>query len=264
MTDPIQTLDFHGYAMERRDDGGLTRLLVAPKGEPARDAEGRPLWYWNVRFWGAFPFVDLGLLARGWHVAHVTVDELYGSPESMRRMDALYDEMVSRGFSRRVALVGMSRGGLDSTLWAVRHPERVSTLHLDNPVLTIRSWPCCAGASRGSDPEAWARCKAAWGFADDAEALAWRGNPLDAAVPALARGRVPVLLLVGTADDVVPPDENALPFAEALRAEGAELKVVEKPGAGHHPHGLEPPDELVDWVCAHAVASPLAPGGTGC
>lgn len=252
MPDQVQMLDFHGFATERRDGGGLTRLLVSPKAPPALDAEGRPLWYWNVRFWNAFPFVDLALLERGWHVAHVTVDELYGSPESMRRMDALYNEMVARGFSRRVALVGMSRGGLDSTLWAVRHPERVSTLHLDNPVLTFRSWPCGGGKSQGMDAAAWARCKAAWGFADDAAALAWRGTPLDVAAPALARGGVSVLLLVGTADTVVPPDENALPFAERLRAEGADFRLVEKPGAGHHPHGLEPPDELVEWICAHA------------
>ena len=154
MPDQIQMLDFHGYSMERRDGGGLTRLLVSPKGSPALDAEGRPRWYWKVHFWGAFPFVDLALLRLGWHVAHTTVDELYGGPECMRRMDALHDEMVARGFSPHPVLCGMSRGGLDTANWAVHRAGAPAAIVLDNPVLDLRSWPFCTGR--------WPLCAGRW------------------------------------------------------------------------------------------------------
>ena len=251
MPDQIQTLDFHGYAMERRDGGGLTRLLVSPKDAPALDAEGRPRWYWKVHFWGAFPFVDLALLRLGWHVAHTTVDELYGGPECMRRMDALHDEMVARGFSPHPVLCGMSRGGLDTANWAVHRAGAPAAIVLDNPVLDLRSWPFCAGRSAYPFPEGREAAKRCYGFRDDAEALAFRGSPLHAAVAPLAAARTPVLLVQALADTVVPPEENGLPFFERLRAAGGVCDKIEKPGADHHPHSLDPPDAIVDWIRAH-------------
>ena len=245
---------WNGYEMERRDpEPGVARLLVKPKeGTPvARDAEGRPLWYWKVHFWGAFPFVDLALLARGWHVAHTTVDELYGGPECMRRMDGLYDGMVSRGFSPHPVLCGMSRGGLDTANWAAHRSGAPAGIVLDNPLLDIRSWPLGAGASKGASAEGWENAKRAWGFRDDAEARAFAGNPLPAAVAPLAAARTPVLLVQALADTVVPPEENGLPFFEALRAAGGVCEKIEKPGADHHPHSLDPPDRIVDFVARH-------------
>jgi pimeloyl-ACP methyl ester carboxylesterase len=245
---------WNGYAMERSDpEPGVARILVKPKaGTPvARDAEGRPLWYWKVHFWGAFPFVDLALLARGWHVAHTTVDELYGGPECMRRMDGLHAEMVARGFSPRPVLCGMSRGGLDAANWAVHRPGVPAAVVLDNPVLDFRSWPLGAGARRHCWSEGWEHVKRAWGFRDDAEAMAFGGNPLPAAVAPLAAARTPVLLVQALADTVVPPEENGLPFFEALRAAGGVCGKIEKPGADHHPHSLDPPDRIVDFIERH-------------
>ena len=215
----MSTSLWNGYEMERSDpEPGVARLLVRPKAAPATDAEGRPLWYWKVHFWGAFPFVDLALLARGWHVAHTTVDELYGGPECMRRMDGLYEAMVARGFSRRPVLCGMSRGGLDTANWAAHR----------------------AGAPAG--------IRRAWGLRDDVEAMAFGGSPLPAAVAPIAAARTPVLLVQALADTVVPPEENGLPFLEALRAAGGVCETIEKPGADHHPHSLDPPDRIVGWI----------------
>ena len=245
---------WNGYEMERTDpEPGVARLLVKPKaGTPvARDAERRPLWYWKVHFWGAFPFVDLALLARGWHVAHASVDELYGGPECMRRMDGLYDAMVARGFSPHPVLCGMSRGGLDTANWAAHRAGAPAAIVLDNPVLDIRSWPLGAGASKGASAEGWENAKRAWGFRDDAEARAFAGNPLPAAVAPLAAARTPVLLVQALADTVVPPEENGLPFFEALRAAGGVCEKIEKPGADHHPHSLDPPDAILAFLDRH-------------
>lgn len=254
---------WNGFELERTDpEPGVARLLVRPRpgGPVARDAEGRPLWYWKVHFWGAFPFVDRALLARGWHVAHTTVDELYGGPECMRRMDALHAEMVARGFSPRPVLCGMSRGGLDTANWAARHPGAPAAIILDNPLLDIRSWPFGAGASKGGTAENRENAKRAWGLRDEAEVLAFAGNPLPAAVAPLAAARTPVLLVQSLADTVVPPEENGLPFFEALHEAGGDVEKIEKPGADHHPHSLDPPDRIVAWIESR-VRGAVSPGG---
>ena len=253
----METTLWNGFRMERTDpEPGVARLLVAPAPETpvARDADGRPLWYWKVHFWGAFPFVDLALLARGWHVAHATVDELYGGPECMRRMDGLYDEMVSRGFSRRPVLCGMSRGGLDAANWAVHRAGAPAAVVLDNPVLDMRSWPLGAGASKGASPEGWGNARRAWGLREGDEAGALAASPLRTAVAPLAAARTPVLLVQALADSVVPPEENGLPFFEALRAAGGVCEMIRKPGADHHPHSLDPPDRIVEFIERHALA----------
>ena len=250
----METSLWNGYEMERTDpEPGVARLLVRPKAETpvARDAEGRPLWYWKVHFWGAFPFVDLALLARGWHVAHTTVDELYGNAECMRRMDALHGEMVARGFSPRPVLCGMSRGGLDTANWAVRRAGVPAAIVLDNPVLDMRSWPLGAGRPESRSPWCLGNALRAWGFRDDAEARAFGGNPVDAAPAPLAAARTPVLLVQALADATVPPGENGLPFFERLRAAGGVCEKIEKPGADHHPHSLDPPDRIVDFIERH-------------
>ena len=63
--------------------------------------------------------------------------------------------------------------------------------------------------------------------------------PLDRLEP-LARARVPVMLVLGAADDVVPPAENGEALAARYRELGGPVQIWRKPGAGHHPHGLDP------------------------
>ncbi len=246
---------WYGFALEREDpEPGVARLLVKPSPDTpvALDSEGRPRWYWKVHFWGAFPFVDLALLKRGWHVAHTTVDELYGGPECMRRMDALYAQMVARGFSRHPVLCGMSRGGLDVTGWAVHRQCVPAALILDNPVLDMDSWPLGHGRSKAPSPECVENAMRAWGANGDLMALV-RHSPIHSAVAPLADARTPVLLVQSLTDTVVPPEENGLPFLKALRAAGGVCEIIEKPGVDHHPHSLDPPDAILGFIDRHLI-----------
>jgi len=56
----------------------------------------------------------------------------------------------------------------------------------------------------------------------------------------------------GDADNVVPADENSLlmekRYNAALPEGGIPMKMVSKAGVGHHPHGLEDPAPLVEFV----------------
>ena len=166
----------------------------------------------------------------------------------MRRYELLYDEMVKRGFSKRPAMVGMSRGGIDVVNWAVSHPDRLSCIYLDNPVLDVFSWPLGRGASRGPSRECFENFKRSWGLSTEEEALAFDKNPIDAAAEPLAKAKIPILIVQGDADTLVPKAENSDIFVERLRAAGGKPVVFHKPGCDHHPHSLNPPGPIVDFI----------------
>ncbi|MCK9641357.1 MAG: hypothetical protein M0R39_15740 [Prolixibacteraceae bacterium] len=54
----------------------------------------------------------------------------------------------------------------------------------------------------------------------------------------------PMLHVVGDVDDVVPFSENTPLFEQKIRKE----QVIHKPGVGLHPHSLQNPQPIVDFV----------------
>lgn len=237
--------DFGGYA--RYDftlpGAGCGAVIVVPQ----QAAEGRP-WIWRARFFGHEPELDLQLLDRGWHLVYCDVADLYGGPEAMRRWDAAYDFMAGKvGLSNKVVLEGMSRGGLPIFNWAARHPERVAAIYGDNPVCDFRTWPGGNGGKR-SDAD-WVRLLKAWNLDETAAATA---EQVVGRLEPIAAAKIPVALVLGTADEVVPPAANGEPVAKRYAELGGTVKVWRKPGAVHHPHGLHPPDALRRFLMAAA------------
>jgi pimeloyl-ACP methyl ester carboxylesterase len=91
-----------------------------------------------------------------------------------------------------------------------------------------------------------AACLKAYGFTD-AEALEYRGNPIDGLGP-LVKAGVPLIHVVGDADTVVPVSENTAILEARYRRLGGTIKVIHKPGVGHHPHSLKDPRLLLDFT----------------
>jgi hypothetical protein len=89
-------------------------------------------------------------------------------------------------------------------------------------------------------------------FRDGTEALAYRGNPIDRLEP-LARAKIAIIHVIGDADDTVPVAENTAIVEVLYRKLGGEIRVNHKPGVGHHPHGLEDPSPVVEWVKRHTL-----------
>lgn len=237
---------WQGYRQLRFQLAGRDAWLV----EPREAAEGKP-WIWRMEFFGHEPQADLALLARGFHVAYLDLQNLYGGPPAMEAMDQFHDAMVrERGLAPRVVLEGFSRGGLFSLNWGTRHPERVACIYNDAPVCDMRSWPGGLGNGPGSKDD-WQRCLTVYGLSE-AAAKEYPGHPVDHTGP-LARGRVPLLHVCGDADEVVPFAENTRLFAERLRAQGGSIFVIAKPGVKHHPHSLVNPAAIVNFVLAHTV-----------
>ena len=194
------------------------------------------------------------LVARGFHHAFLDVGNTFGSPAAVAKLARFHDELVRRGLSPRPALIGISRGSLYAHRFAADHPDKVSVIYGDAGVCDIRSWPGGVAAGRKGKGSAgdWAEVKKLYGFADDGAALAWTGNPVDTLAP-LAKAGVALIHVVGDADDVVPPEENGLVVAERYRALGGTVELIHKPGIGHHPHGLDDPSPVVEFVIRHAA-----------
>ena len=241
------TASWHGYTRRDLSVNDHALIVVAPDAAAA----GRP-WIWRARFFGHEPQADLELLRRGFHLVYCDVADLYANDQSLDAWDAAYDKVTAEfELAPRAALEGMSRGGLMIYRWAARHPERVACIYGDAPVCDIRSWPGGKGTGKG-DGGAWATCLRALGL-DEATAADWRGNPIDVLAP-IAAAHIPLLHVCGEADDVVPVAENTDVLAARYRALGGDIDVIRKPGVGHHPHSLQDPQPIVDFVLRHTLS----------
>jgi len=212
---------------------------------PRTTAEGKP-WIWRARFFGHQPQADLALLAKGFHLVYIDVGGLFGSPKAVAHWNAFYRYLTEQhGFAKKAALEGMSRGGLIIFNWAAANPDKVACIYADAPVCDFKSWPGGKGKGRGS-PGDWLACLRVYGLTED-EALAYRHNPIDNLRP-LATAGVPLLHVCGDADTVVPIEENTRIVEQRYKQLGGQITVIAKKGVGHHPHSLEDPTPIVQFV----------------
>ena len=209
-------------------------------------------WIWRARFFDAWPAVDLALLAEGFHVAHTDVADLFGNHDALERWDRFYDLLVNTlHLHPRPILEGFSRGGLIVYNWGGTHPDRVGCIYADAPVCDIRSWPGGKGCGDGS-PDAWNTCLKAYGIADAPERDVPKG-PLDSLSP-LAQAGIPIIHVCGDADTTVPYAENTGKLENIYRKIGGSITVIRKPACGHHPHSLQDPSRIVNFILRNRLA----------
>jgi len=137
----------------------------------------------------------------------------------------------------------MSCGGMQAVYFAAKYPQRVAALYLDAPVLNLLS--CPAGVGMAND-ELYNDFLKHTGVTKS-QLINFRNHPIDNLEPIL-ENRIPVYLVCGDSDDVVPYEENGKVLYERFTARGADISLILKPGCGHHPHGLEDNTPLLDFV----------------
>jgi hypothetical protein len=223
---------------------GRTAFLIA--GKTAPDAKSKP-WLWYAPALPRYPgpeerwmieqFRDAGIA-----VAGVDVGESYGSPDGRALFTALYDELTThRGMSRKPVLLGRSRGGLMTLCWAAENAEKVGGFAGIYPVCNLASFPGiekAAPAYRLTPPELTAH------LADH--------NPVDRAA-ALARAKVPLFVIHGDADKVVPLEANSALLKSRVEAAGGSMQLVVAKGQGHNMWtGFFQCEELVAFVKTNA------------
>lgn len=255
---PGQRSTWNGYDRFDFQVDGRPVLVVAPK----QPAPGRP-WVWHGEFFGHKPAPDIALLGNGFHIVYMRVPDMLGCPQAVEHWNAFYGELTEKyGFAKKAALVGLSRGGLYCYNWAAANPDKVACIYGDAPVCDFKSWPGGKGNGKGS-PRDWRLVLQCYGFVrrsgtpshiqSEAEALAYDKNPVDNLRP-LAEAKVPLLHVYGDADEVVPWDENTGVVADRYRKLGGSITLIVKPGVGHHPHGLDDPTPIVEFIARHASA----------
>ncbi|GEM_PF-439661 len=195
-------------------------------------------------------------LAAGVAVAGIDVGEAYGSPQSRTLMTALYTELTgNRGFATKVCLLGRSRGGLWVSSWAIANADKVAGIAGIYPVFDLRTYPGVARAARayGKTPQ-------------ELESGLKQFNPI-ARIDVLAKAKIPVFIIHGDADKVVPLKENSATLADRYKQAGNSdaMTLVVVKGQGHNLwSGFFRCQQLVDFAVRQAKAgtSPAKVGST--
>ncbi len=183
-------------------------------------------------------------LAAGVAVAGIDVGEAYGSPRGRELFSAFYQELTAkRGFASKPCLLGRSRGGLWVTSWACDHADQVAGIAGIYPVLDLRTYPGIAKAAP------------AYGLtADELAANLSANNPIER-VAVLAKAKVPVFLIHGDEDKIVPLKENSAELAARYEAAGEKdaVTLVIVKGQGHNFwEGFFRCPELIEFAIARA------------
>ncbi len=237
----VRTSLWFGYERQDFMVDGRACLLVIPK----TAAPGNP-WIWRTEFFGHEPQADIMLLGKGFNVAYMDVQNMYGAPVALDFMDKFYEYLTKeRALAPKTVLEGFSRGGLFAFNWAARNPGRVAALYVDAPVCDFKSWPAGRGKGRGSIDD-WERCKKVYGLTEE-QALAYRFNPVDNLAP-LAKAGIPILSVCGEIDGAVPIDENSRVVLERYTKLGGAMTLIAKPFCDHHPHSLKDPARIVNFI----------------
>ena len=242
---PGAVSDFHGYKTHTFVVDGCEAKVAEPK----TVAAGKP-WIWRAEFWDAFPAFDIALLERGYHLAYINVGNTHGAPDALKHWDPFYELLTQTyGFSKKPVLYGMSRGGLYVYRWTAENTDKVGVIVGDVPVCDFKIWPAAKGKGVGST-EDWRLLINDYHFANEAEALAYKGNPIDILEP-IAEAKIPIIHFVGNADVTVPIEENTDILRERYLALDGEFALVVRDKGGHHAGGPVDATPLATFVTAH-------------
>ena len=206
---------------------------------PTNPLPGNPIC-WRTEFFGGFDSVDVEMLKRGWHLCYHRVSDMYGCDESLEMMHEFQDFICQTfGINNKAVLFGFSRGGLYAVNYAAKYTDRVSGLYLDAPVCDIRSWPCSNLESREAKG-----CLDCYRLTPET-LKTFNNNPIDKVSDVI---NLPVIIVAGDSDHVVPYDKNGQIFADRFKSLGGKIKTIVKPGCDHHPHSLENPVSVADFI----------------
>ncbi len=237
----IQDEIFTEYIINEFSFRGHEAKIVIP-----HEKNNNANWIWRARFWGHEPQVDKALLEKGFHVAYIDVADLFGNQEAVELWNDFYRFCVDEyNLNSKVVLEGMSRGGLIIYNWASKNTEKVFCIYADAPVCDIKSWPGGLYKGKGSSQD-WEKCLKEYDL-DKESVLDFKGIPIYTCVN-VAKAKIPVLHVCGDSDKVVPYEENTGLLVKNFEEAGGKIELIIKKDVGHHPHCLENPKPIVDFI----------------
>ena len=213
--------------------------------EPEKPAAGAP-WVWCMEWPTAFQDRTgvKALLEAGYR--WVTFNPASGGRTRVVAGNQ-NDEMVARrnrfqkflvaelGLEPKCGLIGMSWGGFYSVRYASTYPECVKAMFLDAPLLDFSTLA-------KFKENGWKQLQAY--YPQITSDYVGADDPLQPVAAAraerIAKAGIPVWIIYGAADTVVPAASNCLRFAAAYEKAGGHLRLWRDNLRGHHPHGMEP------------------------
>ena len=218
---------------------------------PAEEASGaRQPWIWYApTFLGkdGYPnhihdWIFSRVRSQGYWIAGCDIGESFGNLAGRAAYTKFYDYVVARyHLSAKPCLFAQSRGGLMLFNWAADHPQNVGCIVGVYPVCNILSWPSrlekVVKAYNMSEGELRKQLD--------------RYNPVDRLWP-LAQRNVPIFLIHGDSDKVVPLESNSRELADRYRKLSGSVQLVVVKGIGHaeRPEFFESKD-VVDFLLDH-------------
>lgn len=236
--DYIET-EWRGYKCLEFDFKNRKARLVCPK----EKCEGNK-WLLKTEYFGAFPTFELEMLKAGFHIAYV---------ENKTRWHDATDDDVKEAFCaflqekfglyEKCLPVGMSCGGMHAVYFAAKYPNRIAGLYLDAPVLNLLSCPAGIGEAGDGMYEEFVRDTGL----TKPDLINYRNHPIDCKEE-LIKNQIPIFLIAGDSDKVVPYVENGKVLYEYYEEHDGDITQIVKKGCDHHPHGLEDNTPLVEFV----------------
>jgi pimeloyl-ACP methyl ester carboxylesterase len=231
--------DFHGFKQIEFEFDYKKAILVFPK-TPRKDKK----WCFKTEYFGAFPSFQIEMLEKGYYVANIQ-NETRWCLESDTERQANFAEFLHTefGLCEKFMTIGMSCGGMQSVYLAAKHPEHVAAIYIDAPVINYLSCPCGVG---DADDAAYKEFVNATGLTIK-DLINYRKHPQDY-IPKLIENKIPMFLIAGDSDNIVPFDENGIHLVDAYNKAGLEYSFVIKKGCNHHPHGIDDNTPLFEFV----------------
>ena len=232
----VENGNWHGFKVSAWQVKPFT-LQIA---EPLTPAPGRPWVLMLGEIGDGFHWqLTEMMLKQGMHVAAVNSYNTYGSDYGLSLMDSLY-ALARKHFDLpgKCGLVGVSRAGLSVYRWTIKHPDRVACIYCEGPVLDFKTWPMKWPPSAAN----WTELKQYYGFASDAEALAYPGNPIDNLQP-IAQAQIPLRHIISLTEEhdikIVPNELNTLKAQQLLQTMGHDLDIVVTPKGDTVPYASD-------------------------
>ena len=227
--------EWYGFKRHHFEFEGCKAWIVEPD-----HIAGDGRWSWVTQWAEAYvPRVGVTLLlSQGFYHVHIDVFQYRCSPKGVGIMGRFHEKLVSMGLSPKVNLIGMSWGGLFSLRYAETFPERVCGIYLDAPV-------CDASENTPASADRFEAIKEQYGLSGEELAV----SPLNPINNVGVITGIPVMAVVGQADQSVDVTTNFDVFEKRFLAAGGKLSVTRRQYWGHHPHGLDDPRPILDFHC---------------
>lgn len=219
---------------------GQTSKVIKPNCEP------NGMWVFKTEYFEAFPDTQIEFLNRGWHLVFNKNDNRWAEDYDLERKVRLAEFVSEKfGLDERFVPIGMSCGGLYAVKLAALIPHKISAIYLDAPVMNLLS--CPFGLGNKTNVNVTGEEYTSFTGRTRIEMLSYREHPIDK-MPILLENDIPIVLVAGDSDDVVPYEENGALLEKFYKQNGGRIYVHLKAGCNHHPHGLENCSIVVDEI----------------